>query len=172
MARRILPALLLVLAVLTALALCTGSEPPGDESGWQDISLTDVVGGEAFTIGGLAAKRPVIIQTYSTGCPGCAFQMEEIARLQRDYPDAFWCVLIAPEPATDPGTMRERFTSAGLSGYAAVPPPEFTRGMVERFGWGAFASYPSLFVVDRAGASALLSNGAIPASEIGRRLAG
>lgn len=66
------------------------------------MGLTDVVGGEAFTISGLADERPVLIQTCSPSCPACASQLEEIARLQEVNPGAVWFVLIAPEPATDP----------------------------------------------------------------------
>lgn len=165
-------AAVLILLIAASAALCTERQEAGAVA-WQETPITDIVTGEAFTIAGLAAAGdPVLIQTYADWCPACSAQLAEIARFQESRPDAATFVLLSPDPAADAETMRERFGAAGVTGYAVVPPAGFSRKMIGDLGRAAFATYPSLFVVDASGTASLLSDTPLSAAGIAARLSG
>ncbi len=165
-------AAVLILLIAASAALCTERQEEG-AAAWQETPITDLVTGEAFTIADLAASdAPVLIQTYADWCPACSAQLAEIARFQESNPGMATFVLLSPDPAADPETMRERFLAAGVTGYAVVPPPGFSREMIGDLGRAAFATYPSLFVVDGSGTASLLSDAPLSAAGIAARLFG
>jgi hypothetical protein len=170
-----------ILIIITAVVIgwaFVAMAVPHDEAApagvsWREYPLTDLMSGNTVTVGGLAADQgPVLLQTYATWCSSCAWQLEEMKKLQDQRSEPFTLLILSPDPNESPAAVRTRIAGAGLDAVAVIAPPEFTRAVVAEIGTAPFETYPSLVLIDEEGDARIVSIGSRSAATIDGILSG
>lgn len=132
----------LVILVVTAIffSACTsiggdGKKAPeiSGPAAWKNIPLENVMTGEEFLVDDFSSAY-VLLFTFTTSCPVCVRQQEEIMSLQEVSSSQIVPVGLNIEPNGDPDMLRSYLQQNGFEGYYALSPPELTRAILNDFG--------------------------------------
>lgn len=152
-----------MMGLVVVLAACSpgapNAEPPSPDAGpLLSYRLTDVRSGEAFTLGELAADRPVLVETMAIWCVTCLRQQRAVARAH-DLAD-FHSVGINVDPNENADDLAAYADLEGFDWRFVTPDAEFVRLLTDRYGFGVTnpPSTPTFIV----------SDGSIRALEFGR----
>jgi thiol-disulfide isomerase/thioredoxin len=128
----------------TVLAGCTGDGGDGSSGGssdggsdggdgamaaaWRTTELTEVRGGETFTIDSL--EPPVVVQSFAVWCPTCQRQSEQLAAVA----DSLTVVGLNTDPNEDAEKVRQHAADNGFDWRFAVAPTAMTESLIDAFG--------------------------------------
>ena len=123
------------------------------------FQLVDVRTGEAFTIGELAAERPVLVETMAIWCTTCLAQQREVVEAHESAD--FHSVGIDVDPNERAEDLADYAEREGFDWRFAMADAELVQLLTERYGFGV-TNPPSTptFVVS--------TDGGIRALEFGR----
>jgi thiol-disulfide isomerase/thioredoxin len=146
----------------------TASASPAADSAASDAllayELTDVSSGETFTLGELAADRPVLVETMAIWCTTCRAQQREVVVAHRSAD--FHSVGIDVDPNERAQDLAEYAEREGFDWRFAVADPQLVHLLTERYGFGV-TNPPSTptFVVSPGGAVRALEFGRVRSAD-------
>jgi thiol-disulfide isomerase/thioredoxin len=113
-----------------------------------DLELVDVRSGETFTLGELAADRPVLLETMAIWCANCRAQQQEVVRAH-DLDD-FHSVGIDVDPSERAPDLAAYAEREGFDWRFVIADRELVRLLTERFGFEVTnpPSTPTFVVAD------------------------
>jgi hypothetical protein len=126
-----------------ALAGCSGPTSDGPGGGgddttaaptWLTTELTEVTSGETFSVAGLAAERPVLLETFAVWCSTCTAQQRAIAEYHEAHGDAAHSVSLDIDPNEGHETVRDHVESNGFDWRYAVAPATLSTALADAFG--------------------------------------
>jgi thiol-disulfide isomerase/thioredoxin len=126
--------------------------------------LVDVRTGTPFTLGGLAAEKPVLIETMAIWCTTCRAQQREVVVAHRSAD--FHSVGIDVDPNERAQDLAEYAEREGFDWRFAVADPQLVHLLTERYGFGV-TNPPSTptFVVSPGGAVRALEFGRVRSAD-------
>ncbi len=155
--------LAIAVGVAVVLAACSPGAPNAEPSSPDpgpllSYQLTDVRSGEAFTLGELAADRPVLVETMAIWCVTCLRQQRAVVRAH-DVAD-FHSVGINVDPNENADDLAEYADREGFDWRFVMADAELVQLLTDRYGFGVTnpPSTPTFIV----------SDGSIRALEFGR----
>lgn len=112
------------------------------------LALRDVRSGSEFTLGQLAAEKPVLLETMAIWCTTCLSQQREVVRAH-DLAD-FHSVGIDVDPNERAPDLAEYADREGFDWRFVVADQELVRLLTERFGFEVTnpPSTPTFVVID------------------------
>jgi thiol-disulfide isomerase/thioredoxin len=120
-----------------------------------DLQLTDVRTGETFTLGALAAEKPVLVETMAIWCTTCRAQQRQVveAHGQTD----FHAVGIDVDPNERAADLAEYAEREGFDWRFVMADAQLVALLTERYGFGVTnpPSTPTFVVTADAGIRAL-----------------
>jgi len=123
-----------------------------------DYELVDVTSGERFTLGELAADRPVLLETMAVWCTTCLSQQREVVEAHAIAD--FHSVGIDVDPNEDADDLAEYANREGFDWRFAMADAELVKLLTDLYGFGVTnpPSTPTFVIAD----------GTIRALEFGR----
>jgi len=120
--------------------------------------LVDVVSGETFTLGELAADAPVLVETMAIWCSTCLTQQRQVVRAHEQA--EFHSVGIDVDPNEDPEDLSAYAEREGFDWRFVKADAELVKLLTDRYGFGVTnpPSTPTFIV----------ANGEVRALEFGR----
>ncbi len=141
---------------------------PGANTGslplWMQVPMTDCRTGSEISVSfSLAAKKPLIIQTFTIWCPACTYQLQETNKLLNEYPERYEALAIDIEMREGKEDIAGHISRNSLSkGHYAAAREEVLLGMIQSFGREIILTMPRTVVICN-GTVYLFQPGAIPA---------
>jgi len=131
---RTLTALLagLCLAMVGCSAALTSSPLPSGDDPLRSVVLRDVRTGAEFTIGELAASRPVLLETMAIWCTNCRGQQHQV--VDAHFLADFESVSLDVDPNERPDDLADYAEGEGFDWRFAVADAELARMLRDRFG--------------------------------------
>jgi len=158
--RRLLATTVGLLFVLSACSPAPAEVDPstGDAGPLLDYELVDVTSGERFTLGELAADRPVLLETMAVWCTTCLSQQREV--VQAHAIADFHSVGIDVDPNEEADDLAEYADREGFDWRFAMADAELVKLLTDLYGFGVTnpPSTPTFVIAD----------GSIRALEFGR----
>lgn len=155
--------LAIVAGLVILLSACSAGAPSPEPSSPDPApllshELTDVRSGETFTLGELAADRPVLVETMAIWCVTCLRQQREV--VQAHALAEFHSVGINVDPNESADDLAEYADREGFDWRFVMADAELVRLLTDRYGFGVTnpPSTPTFIV----------SDGSIRALEFGR----
>jgi thiol-disulfide isomerase/thioredoxin len=155
--------LAVAVGLAVVLAACAPGAPNAEPSSADpgpllSYQLTDVRSGETFTLGELAADRPVLVETMAIWCVTCLRQQREV--VQAHAVAAFHSVGINVDPNENADDLAEYADREGFDWRFVMADAELVGLLTELYGFGVTnpPSTPTFIV----------SDGSIRALEFGR----
>lgn len=145
--------LAIAVGVAVVLAACSpgapNAEPSSPDAGpLLSYQLTDVRSGETFTLGELAADRPVLVETMAIWCVTCLRQQRAVVRAH-DAAD-FHSVGINVDPNENADDLAEYADREGFDWRFVMADAELVQLLTDRYGFGVTnpPSTPTFIVSD------------------------
>jgi len=158
--RRLLATTVGLLFVLSACSPAPAEVDPatGDAGPLLDYELVDVTSGERFTLGELAADRPVLLEMMAVWCTTCLSQQREV--VQAHAIADFHSVGIDVDPNEEADDLAEYADREGFDWRFAMADAELVKLLTDLYGFGVTnpPSTPTFVIAD----------GSIRALEFGR----
>jgi len=158
--RRFLATTVGLLFVLSACSAAPAEADPStaDAGPLLAYELVDVTSGERFTLGELAADRPVLLETMAVWCTTCLSQQREV--VQAHAITDFHSVGIDVDPNEDADDLAEYADREGFDWRFAMADAELVQLLTDLYGFGVTnpPSTPTFVIAD----------GTIRALEFGR----
>ncbi len=155
--------LAIAVGLVVLLAACSPSVPNAEPSSADpgpllSYELTDVRSGATFTLGELAADRPVLVETMAIWCSTCLRQQRAVVRAH-DLAD-FHSVGINVDPNENADDLADYADLEGFDWRFVMADAELVKLLTDRYGFGVTnpPSTPTFIV----------SDGSIRALEFGR----
>lgn len=110
--------------------------------------LVDVVSGETFTLGELAADAPVLVETMAIWCTTCLTQQRQVVRAHEQA--EFHSVGIDVDPNEDPEDLSAYAEREGFDWRFVKADAELVKLLTDRYGFGVTnpPSTPTFIVAD------------------------
>ncbi len=105
----------------------------GLTQGWQDLPLTDVETGEAFTLADFAGET-VYVEPMATWCTNCRQQLGNVTEAQTELGDDVTFVALSVETNLSADELKRYAAEQGFDFTFAVMTPEFLRALAAEFG--------------------------------------
>jgi thiol-disulfide isomerase/thioredoxin len=125
------------------------SESPGEtEDPLLAYELVDVVSGERFTLGELAADAPVLVETMAIWCSTCLTQQRQVVRAHAQA--EFHSVGIDVDPNEDPEDLAAYAAREGFDWRFVKADAGLVKLLTDRYGFGVTnpPSTPTFVVAD------------------------
>jgi thiol-disulfide isomerase/thioredoxin len=155
--------LAIAVGLAVVLAACSPSDPNAESSSADPgpllaLELTDVRSGEVFTLGELAADKPVLVETMAIWCVTCLRQQRQVV-MAHELAE-FHSVGISVEPNERADQLAEYSDREGFDWRFVKADAELVQLLTDRYGFGVTnpPSTPTFIV----------SDGSIRALEFGR----
>jgi len=145
--------LAIAVGLAVVLAACSPGAPNAESSNPDagpllSYQLTDVRSGDVFTLGELAADRPVLVETMAIWCVTCLRQQRDVVRAH-EVAD-FHSVGINVDPNEDADDLAEYADREGFDWRFVMADAELVQLLTDRYGFGVTnpPSTPTFIVSD------------------------
>ncbi|MFB6218052.1 MAG: TlpA family protein disulfide reductase [Halobacteriaceae archaeon] len=101
---------------------------------WLTAELTDVTTGKTFTVAGLAAEKPVLLEPFAVWCSTCTYQQQAVSGFHDKHPDLAHSVSLNIDPNERRDAVIEHVEKHGFEWRYAVAPGAVSASLRSDFG--------------------------------------
>lgn len=123
------------------------TNPLSGDLPWSDITLTDAISGEEFTLSSLMDQgKPVVMHTFTIWCSACSSQLKETTLFQEETNGMYPVFSVDIDPNEKDEDIKSHVRKNNYTGHFAAAPAEFSVGLAQDAGIDVLMQIPQTFI--------------------------